>query len=94
LSPYDPDKHIRVPCDARLWISALWLAAFLLIAFDLADRNASYVSVAALFLAFVAQGWTTAMLHAYSRRVILEVMSWEHRQAAATALTTTRGISP
>jgi hypothetical protein len=80
VSPYNPEKCVRVPTDARLWIASLYLAAFVLLVTDTVRNDPSMLSRWGIFLTLIATAWTVAALHAYSRQVILEVMSWEHRQ--------------
>lgn len=80
MSPYNPDKCVTVPTDSRLWIAAIWTASLILMVVDSLDLDPSFLAIWSVFLALAGASWLCATLHAYSRRVILEVMSWEHQQ--------------
>lgn len=80
MSPYNPEKCLRIPTDTRLYVASLYLASLALLVFDSLDHDGSLLCVWSVFLALVATGAMCAVLHAHSRRVILEVMSWEHKQ--------------
>jgi hypothetical protein len=58
----------------------MYLAAFVLLVIGTLTDDGSVWRAWGLFLALGATSWMCYTLHAYSRRVILEVMSWEHRQ--------------
>lgn len=84
LSHYNPERCLRIPADARLYITIVYgVALGLLIAGTIHD-DGSILRAWAIFLALGATTWTCVTLHCYSRRVILEVMSWEHRQQGMT----------
>lgn len=74
------DRCIHVPIDSRLGISAMWLASLILIVIDSLDLDPSYLGLWAIFLAIAAASWTSIAMQTHSRRVMLEVISWEHRQ--------------
>ena len=72
-------RTIRIPLDSRLGIAVMYAAALVLLVIDTLDGPDGLMGRWAIILAVGAVGWTMFRLHAYSRRVILEVMSWEHR---------------
>lgn len=77
------DRCMRIPLDGRLGVALIWLSAVVLAGADwLDDGRLGFKSVLALMISQVAAVITVALLHAHSRRVVLEVMSWEHRQLA------------
>lgn len=82
---YNPEKCVRIPRDSRAGVACLWLASLILLTHDAIDQPKvlGLESVWGVFLGLVACSWTCAILHAYSRRVVLEVMSYEHRQQMA-----------
>lgn len=63
----------------------MWLAAVILMFLNsFVDRYDGYhLGIPAILLALGASSWTMAALNAYSRRVMLEVISWEHQQLRA-----------
>ena len=80
MSHYNPDKCLRIPADSRLWIAGLWGVAVGLLIYDSIDGRPGIIGRWAFFIGLTALGWTCALMHSYSRRVIIEVMSWEHQQ--------------
>lgn len=61
-------------------VASTWLTAVVLLVVDSADGRGGILSAWAILCALGATAWTCALLHAHSRRVVLEVMSFEHRQ--------------
>lgn len=80
MTQYDCDRALRVPLDGRLWLGLLWLASLTLLSIDTLDLRFGIAGAWALLLAVAGAAWTGVVLHAYSRRVVLEVMSYEHQQ--------------
>lgn len=77
---YSSDHAVRVPTDGRLWLALLWLIAFTLLVIDTTDHRFGIAGAWGIFVSLVATAWTGIVLHAYSRRIVLDVMSFEHRQ--------------
>lgn len=71
---------LEVPLDCRLIVSSIWLAAVVLLAFDSADGDVSIIALWSIALLIIAATWTVVLALGHSRRVMLEVMSYEHRQ--------------
>lgn len=69
---------IKMPSRAVLGASALWIVALLLMVFDTLDAGASAAGRWALFIGLAATSSTIALAVRSARRVVLEVMSWEH----------------
>lgn len=61
----------------------LWLVAVGLLVWDTFHHTHGNAGEWALFLGMSAAVWTAALLMAHTRRVVLEVVSWEHRQTRA-----------
>lgn len=82
MSPttYNSDRFLKIPTDARLFSAILFGAALGLLIVDTVDLDPSLLSKWATFCALAGLAFMVSGLHSYSRRVILEVMSWEHRQ--------------
>lgn len=82
LAIYNPERslNLKVPRDSRLGLIAAWLAGPILLVVDSLDHQISMLALWAMFCVGVAIAWTCAVVHCYTRRVILEVMSYEHRQ--------------
>lgn len=74
------EKSITIPLDHRLGIALMYLAALVLLVVDTFDGESGIVGRWAIVIAVGGCAWTCVALHSYSRRVLLEVMSWEHRQ--------------
>ena len=83
---YTPERYLRIPTDARLWAALLFGAALGLLIADTVDLHKSLLSTWAIFCAFAGLAFLVSGLHSYSRRVVLEVMSWEHRQQGMPGL--------
>lgn len=71
---------LEIPIDCRLGCCSLWLAGVVLAVLDSLDEQVGILALWSVVLLLVATAWTVAQLLAYSRRVTLEVMSYEHRQ--------------
>lgn len=78
---YDTNSALRVPLDGRFWATLLWLLAFVLLGVDTVDnRRFGIIGAWGLIVAAISTTWSCVVLHAYSRRILLDVMSFEHRQ--------------
>lgn len=62
-----------------LGVAALWLTAVVLMGVDFADGSRSVMGRLALLIGLAAGCGTLMIAMKHCRRVILEVMSWEHR---------------
>lgn len=70
--------RVTIPLNARLGVTVMWLLAIGLMAWD--TVVADHMSEAgrwSILLAIGATGWTVCQFMKHSRRVMLEVISWE-----------------
>lgn len=70
--------QIWIPSRATLSAGAMWLAALVLMAWDTLDGSRNQVGRWALLVGMGAMTWTLVLTANHCRRVVLEVMSWEH----------------
>lgn len=69
---------IKVPCRATLGAAMLWIAALVLMVYDTIDGATTMAARWSLFIGLGATSWTITLAIRHARRVVLEVMSWEH----------------
>ena len=77
---YNPDRCFKIPADCRAILGVLWLATVTLLAVDSLDGHPGIMAAWAVLGGCAAAAWTCILVHEYSRRILLDVMSFEHRQ--------------
>ena len=91
---YNSNHSLRVPLDGRLWLIMFWTVAAVLLAIDSLDGRFGIIGAWGLLFAAAGSAWATLVLHAYSRRIVLDVMSFEHRQQTPEMTQVEQLLSP
>ena len=74
-------RCLRIPLDCRLLTAVLWGTAIALAVLDTLDGDRpGFLSLWAIIVGMVAMSATAMVALTRSRRIMLEVMSYEHRQ--------------
>lgn len=85
VTPHDDNRgesrymRITIPVDCKLGAGAMWFAAVTLMALDtIFGGSTGIFGRWSILTGIGAAAWSVCMFVGHSRRVILEVISWEH----------------